>query len=196
MLYIWILGNKLDSKQTIRVLHTMLSVAMLSVAMLSVAIVCVIVLSVTMPRVFMLNAKIPNNKVLSAVMLCLNSIHLADCQNAEYHYIKCRFTECRSATTFCDVMPLYPFGNDVVGITPLLCLCHTTFFYKRKKLENRSVKSERYIIMPRPMNSLNLIQTLMSLAFLITNNFVPVLVCFNNFDARKFVCINYKYICK
>jgi hypothetical protein len=44
-----------------------------------------------------------------------------------------------------------------------------------------SMKSECYFIRPRTMNSFNLIQALMSLAFLIT--FVSVRMCFKNFDA-------------
>ncbi len=50
-----------------------------------------------------------------------------------------------------------------------------------------SVKSERYFIKPRIMNSFNLIYALKSLAFLIT--FESVHMGFYNFDACKYVCV-------
>jgi len=48
------------------------------------------------------------------------------------------------------------------------------------------MKSVCYFIRHRTMNSFNLIQALMSLAFLIT--LVSVNKCFNSLDACKYVC--------
>jgi hypothetical protein len=58
--------------------------------------------------------------------------------------------------------------------------CEHSKFYNglgKEKIDLKmSVKSVRYFIRPRTMNTFNLIQALMSLAFLIT--FVSVHVCF------------------
>jgi hypothetical protein len=65
VLYIWILSNKFDLKQTIRVLHT---VFMLSVFMLSVFVRSAFMLSVFLLSAFMPNIIEPNVYILSAAM--------------------------------------------------------------------------------------------------------------------------------
>jgi hypothetical protein len=61
-----------------------------------------------------------------------------------------------------------------------------TFLGQETRDVKMLVKSVRYFIWPRTINSLNLIGALMSLAFLIT--FVSVHRCsFNNFESCKYV---------
>jgi hypothetical protein len=68
------------------------------------------------------------------------------------------------------------------------------FRLRKKRTRKMSAQSERCFIRPRLMKSFNLIQALMSFAFLITLCLYTCL--FNNFDACKFVCIKYKCVGK
>jgi hypothetical protein len=66
-----------------------------------------------------------------------------------------------------------------------LSYCHATLKAKKKFTFKMSVKSVCYFIGSRTMNSFNLIQALMSLAFLIT--FCLYIRACNNYDACKYV---------